>query len=52
MRGLKYLHSEIVMGSDGTPTGFLKEQAGTFVRSFLDNDRLYTVETAKAVLHM
>ncbi|HAG04529.1 MAG TPA: hypothetical protein DCG28_03720 [Lachnospiraceae bacterium] len=38
---------EIVMGADGTPTGFLKEQAGTFVRSFLDNDRLYTVETAK-----
>ena len=38
---------EIVMGSDGTPTGFLKEQAGTFVRSFLDNDRLFTVETAK-----
>ena len=31
---------EIVMGEDGTPTGFLKEQAGTFVRSFLDNDRL------------
>lgn len=24
-----------------------KEQAGTFVRSFLDNDRLFTVETAK-----
>jgi hypothetical protein len=39
---------EIVMGSDGTPTGFLKEQAGTFVRSFLDNNRLFTVETAKA----
>ncbi len=39
---------EIVMDTDGTPTGFLKEQAGTFVRSFLDNDRLYTVETAKA----
>ena len=41
---------EIVMDTDGTPTGFLKEQAGTFVRSFLDNDRLYTVETAKAVM--
>ena len=38
---------EIVMDGDGTPTGFLKEQAGTFVRSFLDNDRLFTVETAK-----
>jgi len=39
---------EIVMGADGTPTGFLKEQAGTYVRSFLDNDRLFTIETAKA----
>ena len=39
---------EIVMGFDGTPTGFLQEQAGTYVRSFLDNDRLFTVETAKA----
>ena len=38
---------EIVMGEDGTPTGFLKEQAGTYVRSFLDNDRLFTVDTAK-----
>ena len=27
---------EIVMGEDGTPTGFLKEQAGTYTRSFLD----------------
>ena len=39
---------EIVMGPDGTPTGFLKEQAGTYVRSFLDNDNLFTVDTAKA----
>ncbi len=39
---------EIVMGDDGTPTGFLKEQAGTYVRSFLDNDNLFTIETAKA----
>ena len=29
---------EIVMGPDGTPTGFLKEQAGTYTRSFLDNE--------------
>ena len=41
---------EIVMGADGTPTGYLKEQAGTFVRSFLDNDNLFTVETAKATM--
>jgi len=38
---------EIVMGSDGTPTGFLKEQAGTYTRSFLDNDKLFTVDIAK-----
>ena len=41
---------EIVMGPDGTPTGFLKEQAGTYVRSFLDNAKLFTVDTAKANL--
>ena len=41
---------EIAMGADGTPTGFLKEQASTYVRSFLDNDSLFTVDMAKAVL--
>ena len=39
---------EIVMGSDGTPSGYLKEQAGTYTRSFLDNDNLFTVDMAKA----
>jgi predicted amidohydrolase YtcJ len=39
---------EIVMGADGTPTGFLKEQAGTYVRSFMDNDNLFPVDIAKA----
>ena len=39
---------EIVIGTDGTPTGYLSEQAGTYVRSFLDNERLYTVDIAKA----
>ena len=38
---------EIVMGEDGTPTGFLKEQAGTYTRSFLDNDKLFPVDLAK-----
>lgn len=38
------------MGADGTPTGFLKEQAGTYVRSFLDNDRLFSVDTAKVTI--
>lgn len=41
---------EIVMGADGTPTGYLKEQAGTYVRSFLDNNNLFPVETVKANL--
>jgi predicted amidohydrolase YtcJ len=41
---------EIVMAADGTPTGFLKEQAGTYVRSFLDNDNLFSVDIAKSNL--
>lgn len=36
------------MGPDGTPNGYLSEQAGTYVRSFLDNEKLFPVETAKA----
>ncbi|MDY6403941.1 MAG: amidohydrolase family protein [Synergistales bacterium] len=39
---------EIDMGADGTPTGFLKEQASTYVRSFLDNENLFSVDMAKA----
>ena len=38
---------EIVMGADGTPTGYLKEQAATYVRSFLDNESLYSFDVAK-----
>ena len=41
---------EIVFGADGTPTGFLKEQAGTYTRSFLDNDNLFSVDLAKTTL--
>ena len=41
---------EIVMGPDGTPTGFLKEQAGTFVRFSLDTERLYPLDVAKEVV--
>ena len=41
---------EIVMGEDGTPTGFLKEQASTYVRSFLDNESLFPIDTAKATM--
>lgn len=38
---------EIGMGADGTPNGYLAEQAGTYVRSFMDNENLFSVETAK-----
>ena len=41
---------EIVMGADGTPTGLLKEQAGTYTRSFLDNDSLFSVDVAKETM--
>ena len=41
---------EIVMGSDGTPTGYLKEQAGTYVRSFMDNENIFPTEIARLVL--
>ena len=41
---------EIVMGSDGTPTGFLKEQAGTYTRFCLDNESIYPVDVAKIVI--
>jgi len=40
--------SEIVIGADGTPTGLLKEQAGSYTRSFLDNESLFSVDIAKA----
>ena len=37
---------EIVTDANGMPTGMLKEQAQTYVRSFLDNDNLYTLDRA------
>ncbi len=39
---------EIGIGADGTPNGFLAEQAGTYVRSFMDNEYLLSVDMAKA----
>ena len=39
---------EIVLDADGIPTGYVKEQAGTYVRSFLDNEYLFSVDVAKA----
>ncbi len=39
---------EVVLDKDGIPTGYVKEQAGTYVRSFLDNEYLFSVDVAKA----
>ena len=41
---------EIVMDADGTPTGYLKEQAGTYTRSHLDNENLFTVDIASEII--
>ena len=38
---------EIIIGTDGMPTGYLSEQAGTYVRSFMDNENLLSVDIAK-----
>jgi len=36
----------IEIGDDGTPTGFLSEQAQTYVRQFIDHENLYSLEMA------
>ena len=36
----------IEIGADGTPTGFLKEQAQTYVRQFIDHENLYSLDRA------
>ncbi len=36
----------IEIGADGTPTGFLSEQAQTYVRQFIDHESLYSLEMA------
>ena len=41
---------EIGIAADGTPNGFLSEQAGTYTRSFLDNESLFSVDIAKATM--
>ena len=41
---------EIGLDADGIPNGFLSEQAQTYVRAFLDNDNLYTLDMALANL--
>ncbi len=37
---------EIGLDANGIPNGFLSEQAGTYVRSFLDNEYLFSVDIA------
>ena len=36
----------IEIGADGTPTGFLSEQAQTYVRQFMDHENLYSLDMA------
>ena len=43
---------EIGIGADGTPNGFLAEQAGTYVRSFMDYEYVLSVDMAKANMSM
>ena len=38
------------MGADGTPTGFLIERAGIYTQSFLDNERLFSVDLAREIM--
>ena len=38
---------EILVDAQGIPTGYLSEQAGTYVRSFMDNENLFSVDIAK-----
>ena len=38
---------EVVLDAHGVPTGYLKEQAGTYVRSFIDNEKLFSVDIVK-----
>ncbi|MCQ2153866.1 MAG: amidohydrolase family protein [Bacteroidales bacterium] len=45
-KGTDIRGGEIMVDANGIPNGFVKEQAGTYVRSALDNDKLYTVEVA------
>ena len=41
---------EIGLAADGTPSGFLSEQAGTYTRSFLDNESLFSIDIAKTTM--
>ena len=42
--------SVIEIGDDGTPTGFLSEQAQTYVRQFINHENLYSLDRAIANL--
>ena len=41
---------EVVMGADGTPTGYLVERAGIYAKSFLDNECIYSIDIAKETM--
>ncbi|MBR1645624.1 MAG: amidohydrolase family protein [Selenomonadaceae bacterium] len=41
---------KIIIGEDGTPTGFLIERAGIYTQSFLDHEQLFSVDIAKSIM--
>ena len=41
---------EIVMDANGIPTGYLKEQAGTYTRSHLDNENIFSFGIASEII--
>lgn len=51
-RGKDIRGGEIVMAADGTPTGLLLEQAGTYVRSKLDNEGLFPMSVAEQTIEL
>ncbi|MEE3375977.1 MAG: amidohydrolase family protein [Candidatus Cryptobacteroides sp.] len=43
---------EIVLDEDGTPSGYVKEQAGTYIRSFMDYESIFSLDLAKESLEI
>ena len=43
---------EIVLDENGTPSGYVKEQAGTYIRSFLDYESIFSLQLAKESLEI
>ena len=43
---------ESVLDENGTPSGYVKEQAGTYIRSFLDYESIFSLQLAKESLEI